>query len=928
MGKRKKKYAIIICLCALGLLTALNVIYLYVAYMHGSQAGTNGNLALQKGVVATCDSVENDGLSADKAIDGNAAELSSRWSSENNREDASHYIELEFPEEISVSFVVLKWERRNVTSYALEASMDGEKWETIRRFDAAPETKDQEIVLDEPVQVKFLRLSTYEVSDNAAHYFDLYQNVSLYEFEVYADKPAAYRLGKAAIGHREDGGRYLMLPDAPEGYEVTFLGADYEQVIGADGTVYRTIQDKEVTVGFRVENVKKPSDVREVSQTLTVPAYGETADGAEEEIRLAEEEDRRYNECPVVIPGIAEWKGGQGNFEMRESFRVIVENGSGLQGIAALFADRCQLAAYCTVEVTEGRLEDARPGDVYLGYAQEPNGLGDEGYTCDITDTCVIEAEAETGIRWGTVTLLQLFTQAEGVLPQGQMRDYPLYRVRGFGIDVARKAVSMDMLYAIMEEMSFYKMNDLGIHLNDNTILSTSGLNDSAEHAMTADSAFRLESGVTNEEGMRLTSQEYAYTKEEFAQFIRTAKSYGVTVVPEIDTPAHSLSITKLYPEYALTSSPDSVDQIDLGNEDAVALVQEIWQEALLAEDAALRDAEAVNIGMDEYYGDGEQYRVYAVKTAELVRSAGKTVRMWGSLSNIGGKTMPSPDGLQMNIWSTTWADPRQMYEAGYSMVNMQNNHLYAIPGGGYDYLNNEELFAEWAPNKFYDYNTEETIPAYSPQMLGAAYMIWNDMSGNLDLGMCEYDLYDRFEQPLAVLSVKLWGMDNVLEDGASYEEFAGVAEKVWEGIYGAYGGSNKVYDGSVGIEPPYEVRMRVYLEESQAGVQDKTAGQVLAKSDSPYGVWAFYAAAPETGQVGFAREGRTYTWDYVLPREQWVELKVVGEPGQTSLYVDGKFVGALGSAEPFEEHATFVFPLQRIGEETGAVRGKVEMLK
>ena len=158
----------------------------------------------------------------------------------------------------------------------------------------------------------------------------------------------------------------------------------------------------------------------------------------------------------------------------------------------------------------------------------------------------------------------------------------------------------MDMLYAMMETMSLYKMNDLTIHLNDNVILSTSGLADSVERAMTAGSAFRLESDVVNEDGQRLTSSEYAYTKEEFAQFIDTAKTYGVTVVPEIDTPAHSLSVTKLFPEYALTTRPESVDQIDLGNTEAVELVKSIWKEALADEDGAFRHAEIVNIGMDE----------------------------------------------------------------------------------------------------------------------------------------------------------------------------------------------------------------------------------------------------------------------------------------------------------------------------------------
>ena len=90
--------------------------------------------------------------------------------------------------------------------------------------------------------------------------------------------------------------------------------------------------------------------------------------------------------------------------------------------------------------------------------------------------------------------------------------------------------------------------------------------------------------------------------RKELAQFIVTAKTYGVTVVPEIDTPAHSLSITKLYPEYALRTSNESVDQIDLGNDKAVTFVEKIWREELDEENGAFRGAEIVGIGMDEYY--------------------------------------------------------------------------------------------------------------------------------------------------------------------------------------------------------------------------------------------------------------------------------------------------------------------------------------
>ncbi len=106
-----------------------------------------------------------------------------------------------------------------------------------------------------------------------------------------------------------------------------------------------------------------------------------------------------------------------------------------------------------------------------------------------------------------------------------------------------------------------------------------------------------------------------------------------MTVVPEIDTPAHSLSITQRFPSYALKTGPEAVDQIDLSNREAVEFVKSIWQEALSGEDAAFRDAGIVNIGMDEYYGDGEQYRKYLQEIAELVQSEGRTVRLWGSLS-------------------------------------------------------------------------------------------------------------------------------------------------------------------------------------------------------------------------------------------------------------------------------------------------------
>ena len=958
----KKKYmlafaALAVALAAAGLISVL---------LRGASFGeSNPNLALKKGVKATCDSVEQEALSAAMAIDGNDTDRASRWSSENNREDASHYIRLEFPEEISVSFVVLKWERANAVSYALQSSADGEVWHTLQKFETAPETLKQEIVLDKPVQTRYLRLSTYAVSKEEADFSDLYQNVSLYEFEVYGDKPTAYKLETPVIETAADGTRRLVSPEAPDGFQVSLIGADLEQVIGADGRVYDTIQDKDVTVGYLVEDTRGREEPREVSFQVTVPAapnglsavWGGAAD---------DETGWGFSERPDwVIPSIAEWRSGKGVFYLEREARIIVgSDDQAIWDVAMLLSEYCkkQSTFRTGLTVCRGTEEDAGPGDFYLGYAEEENGLGEEGYTCDITDKCVIKAETATGIRWGTVTMMQiLFTAQKYGAPQGQIRDYPLYEVRGFGIDVARKPVSLDTLYTMMETMSWYKMNDLTIHLNDNEILATSGLADSAEHAMTAQSAFRLESSLTNGEGKTLTSEEYAYTKEEFAAFIATAKTYGVTVVPEIDTPAHSLSITKLHPEYALRSSNESVDQIDLGNEDAVAFVEKIWQEMLAEDTGAFWEAQIAGIGMDEYYGDGEQYRQYLTRINELVQETGKTVRLWGSLSNMGGTTKPSPENLQMNIWSTAWADPREMYEDGYSLINMQNNHLYIIPGGGYDRLDIRELYENWMPNRFYDYNRIETIPSYSPQMLGASYMIWNDMSGSLDVGISECDLFDRFFAPLGVIGGKLWGSTE-----GSYQEWQARFERlglspgsnpyaapVWEGdalqflqeetlslsgqsdyvVTGYTGG----YGNGIGVGGDYTVSMDVYREPSGGAENGGTpAGQnrsamqeeILFETGSVYGQTAFKAVQTGTGQVGFSREGRDYSFNYTLPAGEWVNLTVRGEQNRTSLYVNGELVDTLGDGEPFGEYADFVFPLERIGSRSHSFCGMIKEIE
>ncbi len=166
----------------------------------------------------------------------------------------------------------------------------------------------------------------------------------------------------------------------------------------------------------------------------------------------------------------------------------------------------------------------ANAGEFLLSLTSDKSkGLQDEGYLMEITNKVSVQAETATGAFWATRTILQSLKQT-GNIPCGITRDYPLYKVRGYILDVGRKTFTYNHLEQMMKLMSWYKMNDFQIHLNDNLIpLENLPTN---EAIMNAYSGFRLESNVKKggNNGLNqadLTSTDVFYTKEEFRNLIK-----------------------------------------------------------------------------------------------------------------------------------------------------------------------------------------------------------------------------------------------------------------------------------------------------------------------------------------------------------------------------------------------------------------------
>ena len=741
------------------------------------------NLMLLPGVRVTADSQEGKAFEASLVRDGISDDTSLRWSSDNDWEDAQHWLQAEFSQPRKVGLVRIYWERTNAESYALEYSSDGKNWEQAAVFENCPETTVQDIVLEQPAEAAYWRLYIRDVSRQEEDLSLYYQNVSVLELELYERVEDVFLIETPEIPAGEN--RQLVLPQVPEGYELTFAGCDYEMLVDAGGKISDTVAAVTAELGFSLSRDGHTEELPGL--TVTIPPSAPGTEGSAGK---------------GALPGdliVREWAPGEGSLTFSDGARIVLSEGAdeGLKAVAELFAR--ELSDRLGTEVSlllEGDGLKPEAGDIFLSASsgEASEGLGEEGYRMvlnaqsasgeRVSDASAVPgagivsilARTAQGVRWGCVTLLDLMEEAEGTggtLPAGVIRDYPRYSVRGFGIDVGRRPVSLELLYRIVEELSRHKMNTLQIHLNDNQIIAQSEYDGTEEGARNLYAGFRLESDIRNGAGEGITSTDLFYTKEEFMELIETAKAYGVEIVPEIDTPAHSLALTKAFPSLGLSGNPESVDQLDLSNPEASELVKDLWGEYLTEDshgrtrkegggDSVFGECRTLHIGMDEYFGEKDEYLSYLTELSSWIRETApdKEIRVWASLSEMAEDLSTVPKDLQMQVWDTSWADPEEMYEAGFPILNSLSSSLYLIPGGGYDWMDRTFLEEEWQPNIFRTAERTWILPAWSERMLGACYMMWNDWWRQDGKEISEEDLFARFQDPLPAISRKLWGED------------------------------------------------------------------------------------------------------------------------------------------------------------------------
>jgi len=456
-----------------------------------------------------------------------------------------------------------------------------------------------------------------------------------------------------------------------------------------------------------------------------------------------------------VTPALQQWQAGEGTFMLDSNARIVVP--AGASESARFAADELSRSLVVVgapkLKVVTGK---AKAGDLVLelgdpGVAQ----ASPEAYSLDISDRVTVRATGDAGLFYGTQSVLQMlkYDKARRSLPQGHAADWPNYGMRTMMVDIGRKYYEVNQLDALMREMAWLKLNTLQLHFNDWP-------------------AFRLNS--PKYPGL---AAEQSYDRADVAHLEATAKRYHITIIPEIDMPAHAVALTDYRPSLgfkceALRRS-DWLDRAAGENAKGRAWVIDItreenreWMNGLLEEFIPWFSGPYFHIGGDEYNYDKDKTQcpelVQAAKdrglqypgdvfvdwinaTDKVVRAHGKTTMIWNWWRFKDDQTSIQPN---TDIVIEAWNSPRLqgILADGYKVLISPEDKLYVVPGianfdgSGYGVVDTKAVYENWPLEK-------------GDQVLGYATALWADAA---ETRTDQFMLGHAYE-PMAVMAERQW---------------------------------------------------------------------------------------------------------------------------------------------------------------------------
>jgi hexosaminidase len=514
---------------------------------------------------------------------------------------------------------------------------------------------------------------------------------------------------------------------------------------------------------------------------------------------------RPANAAPAVLPSLREWQGVTGDWRLTGASRIIVDDIS-LWTTATTFRDDLAAETGHRLSVVVGR---SRPGDIVLA-KQRDDALGTEGYRLDVDRVLTIAAPTDTGVFYGTQTVEQILKADpdRASVPMGTARDWPDFGERAQMLDVGRKYYPLSYLKSQIRQMAWQKLNSFHLHFTDWE-------------------GFRIQ--VDKFPGLAAAQ---SYSKQDIRELQDYARRYHVTIVPEVDLPAHAVAIAKYDPK--LRFSCHSLDYSTWAGGDQGGWTLNIASDYtrqfvhdLLAEIVPMFDGPYFHIGGDEYQYDadkaacpelvayqhergfaypGDVFVDFFNALDAQIRGYGKTTEMWEwwNFNNQQTSIQPNKD-IVVDSWVGN--DPGALAAKGYSVVGTPENTLYVSAGfgqhlGQYGYVDIQNVY--------------ENYPFTHPEgIVGYKISRWSDKAEQQSP-----EWFDFFaHRPLQVLAERLWGGPR--------------SATVWQFLARA---------DAIGAPPPSQLTavpkagITVTADSAETSSEDGAAANAI--DDNPYTIW------------------------------------------------------------------------------------------
>ncbi|MGF1727639.1 family 20 glycosylhydrolase [Photobacterium nomapromontoriensis] len=527
------------------------------------------------------------------------------------------------------------------------------------------------------------------------------------------------------------------------------------------------------------------------------------------------------NEAPKTIPSLKFWHGKTGFTDLTAKSRIIINADDAktlaiLEHTAALFNEDLRALNGMELEIITNGGEGEAGDIVYniTGFIPPAHDLEahDESYTVSIDGKVVITAPEIRGAAYASATLKQMLSQdayGKDSLSNGLIQDEPTVRVRGFMIDIGRRSASVEFLKNYLRFMSYYKMSEFQLHLNDNQIIWGDGITgsnwaeDTWREKVYAGFSAELKNTYALPELASVSSKHdpdnniFVLSLSDLQELRDMADALGIELTGEIEAPAHAMSFTKIYPEMR---HPDMrPDHLDLGSAKTMEVIKATW-------DQLAPYFHNLHIGADEYAGmpaseDMDKEHLISAQmvnymnemNAYLKDKGYNEIRVWGNLGTITNPHRPDLDkDIVHQVWAGTFADTEKAYRAGYKLINL-NDAYYTVPTGnaGYpDTVSPANMYKNWHLNTF---SGGWQIPDINdPQFLGGFVANWNDLGWSKNWAYTDHDVHVRMRNVIKIAAQKMWNNETVLP----FEEFQNLAYTLGESPTFDLG--NPAYDGNL----------------------------------------------------------------------------------------------------------------------------------